>query len=149
MTELQTYTPNNNMFLNMSMLFATMFIYILYLLDLNKSLRNVIGVQSKVIERLSVKKEASSQTVPCEPKKYLIPSYHVFNFEKYMFYNSSTRENSYYDIIYGFRVREDPDFPGYFTFAVNSNKILKNVNGYIQVVDFENPQYPPSSWISY
>lgn len=146
MTELQTYTPNNNMFFNMSMLFATMFIYILYLLNLNKSLQNVIYTQSKVIKRLSAKQEASCQTVPCEPKRYLIPSYHVFNFAPYMFYNS--QENSYYDIIYGFRVTKDPDFPGYFTFAVHSDKILKNVNGCIRVVDFENPQYPPSSWIS-
>ena len=47
MTELQLYAPPMKNFLNISILFTFMFIYILYLVTYNSTLQRVIHTQSR------------------------------------------------------------------------------------------------------
>ena len=81
----------------------------------------------------------------------MIPSYHVVNFAPYLFYNSTNSQDACYDTIYGYRVKKDEDFPGYYTFAeCKTGKILKRLkSGYTKIVDFENPNFVPDSWYCY
>ena len=152
MTELQLYAPPMKNFLNISILFTFMFIYILYLVTYNSNLQRAINTQSKIIRSLTTTQESSSQTVDVQTKKkFLIPSYHVVNFAPYLFYNSTNSHDACYDTIYGYRVKKDEDFPGYYTFAeCKTGKILKRLkSGYTKIVDFENPNFVPDSWYCY